>query len=144
MDVLKLVGRPGNGIEVTDSVVKIQNKIKKVDKVIPLSSIISVQVKKKGLTPGYIYFQTVGGIGTQIKNVNEVLSDENSWIIVDKKDYEIALKMKQRVEEYASLGESCNINFSVADEIVKFKNLLDAGAITQEEYDAKKKQLLNL
>ena len=80
MDVLKLVGRPGNGIEVTDSVVKIQNKIKKVDKVIPLSSIISVQVKKKGLTPGYIYFQTVGGIGTQIKNVNEVLSDENSWI----------------------------------------------------------------
>jgi hypothetical protein len=33
---------------------------------------------------------------------------------------------------------------SVADEIKKFKDLLDAGAITQEEYDAKKKELLGL
>ena len=32
----------------------------------------------------------------------------------------------------------------VADEIKKFKELLDAGAITQEEYDAKKKELLGL
>lgn len=31
-----------------------------------------------------------------------------------------------------------------ADEIKKFKELLDSGAITQEEYDAKKKQLLGL
>lgn len=33
---------------------------------------------------------------------------------------------------------------SSADEIMKFKQLLDAGAITQEEYDAKKKQLLEI
>lgn len=33
---------------------------------------------------------------------------------------------------------------SAADEIIKFKNLLDAGVITQEEYEAKKKQLLGL
>lgn len=32
----------------------------------------------------------------------------------------------------------------VADEITKFKHLLDDGTITQEEFDAKKKQLLNL
>lgn len=31
-----------------------------------------------------------------------------------------------------------------ADEIAKFKKLLDAGAITQEEFEAKKKQLLGL
>ena len=31
---------------------------------------------------------------------------------------------------------------SVADEILKFKNLLDMGAITQEEFEAKKKELL--
>lgn len=34
--------------------------------------------------------------------------------------------------------------FSAADEIMKFKQLLDMGAITQEEFDAKKKQLLGL
>lgn len=33
---------------------------------------------------------------------------------------------------------------SEADEILKYKKLLDTGAITQEEYDAKKKQLLSL
>jgi hypothetical protein len=33
---------------------------------------------------------------------------------------------------------------SAADEIMKFKQLLDAGAITQEEFDAQKKQLLGL
>ena len=33
---------------------------------------------------------------------------------------------------------------TVADEIKKFKELLDMGAITQEEFDAKKKQLLGL
>ena len=31
-----------------------------------------------------------------------------------------------------------------ADEIRKFKGLLDAGIITQEEFDAKKKQLLGI
>ena len=31
-----------------------------------------------------------------------------------------------------------------ADEIKKYKELLDSGAITQEEFDAKKKQLLGL
>lgn len=33
---------------------------------------------------------------------------------------------------------------SAADELKKFKELLDMGAISQEEYDAKKKQLLGL
>lgn len=31
-----------------------------------------------------------------------------------------------------------------ASEIMEYKNLLDAGIITQEEFDAKKKQLLGL
>lgn len=33
---------------------------------------------------------------------------------------------------------------SAADEIMKYKTLLDCGAITQDEFDAKKKQLLGL
>ena len=35
-------------------------------------------------------------------------------------------------------------NDSMADELKKFKDLLDSGVITQEEFDAKKKQLLGL
>ncbi|MDY5798016.1 MAG: SHOCT domain-containing protein, partial [Eubacteriales bacterium] len=31
-----------------------------------------------------------------------------------------------------------------ADEIMKFKELLDSGVITQEEFDAKKKEILGV
>ena len=34
-------------------------------------------------------------------------------------------------------------NISGADEIMKYKKLLDDGIITQEEFDAKKTQILN-
>lgn len=34
--------------------------------------------------------------------------------------------------------------FSTADEILKYKNLLDTGVITAEEFEKKKQQLLNL
>lgn len=40
--------------------------------------------------------------------------------------------------------QSTSAPFSAADEIRKFKELLDMGAITQEEFDAKKKQLLGI
>ncbi|WP_242835380.1 SHOCT domain-containing protein [Desulfitobacterium sp. PCE1] len=37
-----------------------------------------------------------------------------------------------------------NTSLSAADEIKKYKELLDIGAISQDEYEAKKKQLLGL
>ena len=40
--------------------------------------------------------------------------------------------------------QSTTQNNTAADEILKFKDLLDKGIITQEEFDAKKKQLLGL
>lgn len=40
--------------------------------------------------------------------------------------------------------DSPPITISAADEIIKFKNLLDQGIITQEEFNAKKKQLLDI
>ena len=41
-------------------------------------------------------------------------------------------------------GNAVTAQGSPADEIMKFKQLLDSGAITQEEFEAKKKQLLGL
>ena len=37
-----------------------------------------------------------------------------------------------------------NAEEKTVDELIKYKSLLDSGVITQEEYDTKKKQLLNL
>ena len=41
-------------------------------------------------------------------------------------------------------SENAAGNLSAADELKKFKELLDMGIVTQEEFDAKKKQLLGL
>ena len=50
----------------------------------------------------------------------------------------------KKIEQHEKVLIPSSSNSSVADEIMKYKQLLDAGAIAQEEYDAKKKQLLNL
>lgn len=52
----------------------------------------------------------------------------------------------EELQNYEMMQEaSVSVNQAdAADEIMKFKKLLDAGAITEEEFSAKKKQLLGL
>ena len=51
-------------------------------------------------------------------------------------------------DEYKAKDSNADVQpvqqVSAADELKKFKELLDSGVITQEEFDAKKKQLLGL
>ena len=54
-----------------------------------------------------------------------------------------ALKDPARVQQPAS-QPAAPAAMSVTDELKKFKELLDMGILTQEEFDAKKKQLLGL
>lgn len=80
--------------------------------------------------------------------------NENSFtfdtsVVTTKKMKEIAAYVESRVQEIKHLSTqppSATVSspFSVADELLKFKQLLDMGALTQEEFDAKKKELLNL
>ena len=49
-----------------------------------------------------------------------------------------------RIRECKNGQNQQAIQVSAADELKKYKELLDMGAITQEEFDAKKKQLLGL
>ena len=53
---------------------------------------------------------------------------------------------EQQESEKADVAEDqpAPAPFSAADEILKFKNLADAGIITQEEFEQKKQQLLGL
>ena len=58
----------------------------------------------------------------------------------------IGQKIRHAIDEYKN-HEDDNDNgspISDADELKKFKELLDMGIISQEEFDAKKKQLLGL
>lgn len=47
-------------------------------------------------------------------------------------------------KEAAVTQVTINNNSTSADELKKYKDLLDDGAITQEEFEAKKKELLGL
>ncbi len=58
----------------------------------------------------------------------------------------LGAKIRHALEQYKNASDEAEtgpIN-SAADEIKKFKELLDSGIISQEEFDAKKKQLLGL
>ncbi len=68
-----------------------------------------------------------------IKNASEIYEVINSLLIDRQKNEKIAAKTvitETKTDE--------------ADQLVKYKELLDKGVISQEEYEAKKKQLLGL
>ena len=58
----------------------------------------------------------------------------------------LVLEIKNYVESFISSKNTNNTSSQVsgADEILKFKELLDSGIITEEEFEAKKKSILNL
>lgn len=69
-----------------------------------------------------------------IKNRGEI-HDVISKLLIERQHNNKAIDTSATKQEDAQ---------SVADELKKYKELLDSGIITQEEFDAKKKQLLGL
>lgn len=93
-----------------------------------------------------ITFQSGFAIGTMtidtIKEKFNVGLDKASAKAINAKATELLHELKNQSINNASSASTPSI--SVADEIMKYKQLLDAGAITQAEFDAKKTQLLGL
>lgn len=121
----------------------------KGQKRIPLQNIMAVQLKEgNNLTNGYIQFSILGGIESR-GGIMNATQDENT-VMFKKKDNELANKIRNHVEvkisEHLNKDNSSTIvnQPSAADEIMKYKNLLDSEIITREEFDAKKKELLGL
>jgi hypothetical protein len=98
---------------------------------IPLSKITSVSSVKGKL--GGLFQNIVIAEGAIIHTVG-VGATEVSAIIST-----INASMEQTQQQHAPAA-----SVSQANELIKFKKLLDDGVLTQEEFDAKKKQLLNL
>ncbi len=74
--------------------------------------------------------------------------NENSFTfegsVLNGQMQEIADYIRAKIEECKKQKSGQRAAVSAADELKKFKDLLDMGVITQEEFDAKKKQLLGL
>ncbi len=75
------------------------------------------------------------------------INDENS-ILITYETLALAKEIHEYIERRRTEVKSPQAvsvqQVSAADELKKFKELLDMGIITQEEFDAKKKQLLGL
>lgn len=97
---------------------------------------------------GYIQFGILGGLEST-KAIQAAKTDENSVTFANRKDNQTAINIKKYLENIMlnkSEKSSSTIVTSVseADELRKFKELLDEGIITQEEFNIKRKQLLGL
>lgn len=116
-------------------------------KTIPMDSIMSVQFKEGNMiTNGFIQFGILGGHEGR-GGIFNATQDENTVMIKASSNNE-ARGIKDYIENII-LNRSKNQGsivqqVSPADELKKFKELLDTGIITQEEFDAKKKEILGL
>ena len=83
-----------------------------------------------------------------MKDTNRILFCSGMFSFRKTNDFAISVgtEIRKAFENYKNndVVEVTGSTSSSADEILKYKNLLEQGIITQEEFDAKKKQLLGL
>ncbi|EGO5065343.1 hypothetical protein H6228_001249 [Enterococcus faecalis] len=116
----------------------------KGDKTISFRNISAIQLKKPGVTNGYIQFTILGGRESRA-GIFAATKDENT-VMFARKYYKEMLNLKNYIEyqQKTIFDNSASNQLSPADEILKLKTLLDSNIITQEEFEAKKRELLNL
>ena len=113
---------------------------------------IGVQFKEPGITLGYIQLETASGL---MNNRYSNFFNENSFTFeesqLDKaKMYEVYHYIKARIDEIKSGKARTSIEFSnqnnvdPIEEIKRYKELLEMGIITDDEFNKKKQELLNL
>lgn len=94
----------------------------------PLSSISGISLESPSFAKTFVVF-TVGGGGRVVCEIIATKPDVQAFF-----DF---VQSKLQAEKAAPVSAS-----SVADELLKYKQLFDAGVLTQEEFDAQKKKLL--
>ncbi|USD79694.1 SHOCT domain-containing protein [Bacillus safensis] len=112
-----------------------------------IDKLSGVQIKKPGLvTTGYFQFLTAAA--NETGGLWDAIQDDNSFTF-SSTESAMAEELKNCIETEQIRQKDQNQSIhveksSVADELMKFKQLLDMNAITLEEYNQKKKELLNL
>ncbi|MGG7215287.1 SHOCT domain-containing protein [Clostridium nigeriense] len=144
--MLELKGKLGKKVMVDNNKVIINlghlpfNKNR--EKTILINNIVSVEIKKPGLSSGFIFFQVMGEESKVRKSITDTSSD-NEILFSGKDNYNIALQIKAYIDEFMSKDKRIVNAISVADEISKLKGLLDKGIINKEDFDKQKNKLLS-
>ena len=116
------------------------------EKTIYYKDAIGVQYKPSSIADGYIQIETAAG---GVTSSSSQYGGENSIQFSGKErnaEAEIIVNfIKNKIEEIKNAPAGGIVQqVSPAEELKKFKELLDAGIISQEEFDAKKKELLGI
>ena len=121
------------------------------EKTIYYEDCTGIQFRKAStMMAGYLQIETASGLGMTDNKAfysNNYGSENSITFRKVQNDLmeEIAEYIKKQIEgAKRSKHTQTVVSLSSADEIKKFKELLDSGVITQEEFEAKKKQLLGL
>ena len=105
------------------------------------SDMLGIQYKEAGdFILGYIQFETASSRG------GDNFGSENSWTfdyrtVPNEKAKEVEHFVRDKMRK-AKQPQAAVQQKSAAEELLNWKQLLDAGVISQEEFDAKKKELL--
>lgn len=147
-----------NGIRIkrSDPMVFLTQGIKG-DKEIPFSQIASIQIRKAGtFANGYIRFSLIEGVATE-RQINDTSREENT--VTFKAAQQSAFEgIKTAIEAKAAaartavprttaphlLHGAAPQTFSYIDELEKLASLKDRGIISEEEFAAKKRQILGI
>ncbi|MGL5896457.1 MAG: SHOCT domain-containing protein [Lactococcus lactis] len=163
MSGLKYIAKGANGqVEAYDDKVVITRKGFfgivsqgiKGDRTIYYSDIKGIEYKKPTfMANGYIQFITSAELANT-SSVN-IIGGTTSAALKDPNTIVLRAFKKENVVQYESLhnfvmkkfeesknSTSSNLNNSIADELNKFKKLLDSGIISQEDFDNQKSKLL--
>ena len=126
------------------SLLNLSNMGLKGDKTISFRNISAIQLKKPGLTNGYIQFTILGGRESRA-GIFAATKDENT-VMFSRKYYTDMLNLKKFIEhqQKSIFDNTSSVQISPADEVLKLKDLLDKNIITLEEFELKKKELLKL
>lgn len=116
------------------------------EKTIYFKDAIGVQYKPSSIADGYIQIETAAG---GVSSTSSQYVGENAIQFSGKDKNAEAETIVGYIREQIEIIKNAPTGgviqqLSPADEMKKFKDLLDNGVITQEEFDAKKKQLLGL
>jgi len=116
------------------------------EKTIPYKSITAVQFKKADLTVGFIQLTLKGGVEAK-GGAFEAVTDENTVTFGTEEKTQEFERAKtiigQRIIEADSVIPVANNN-SDLDQLEKLASLKEKGIISEEEFQAKKKQILGL
>ncbi|TMV49526.1 bacteriochlorophyll 4-vinyl reductase [Paenibacillus mesophilus] len=106
-----------------------------------------------GVVSGGLTYFTMKPMGNRLKKTlyesvhNYTAEDfEKDYAAVQKAVIDVeaeVIEIEDDLDEEENVAP-VNKGFSVADELLKFKQLLDMGVLTQEEFDLKKAELLNI